>query len=151
MVRSHPWCLVKITNEPTIALEKMPRDGHWQPSNLLVPILHAAYDAVRLSASKPFNLQGLALEKSDAEYEAKNTWILRWTADISTNQHLSTVLYCDRTAKQCSILQFTMLSHSSPASAFLQCCVQFNYGKTRARVPPEHPVINGCRGVTETS
>ena len=85
MVRSHPWCLVKITNKPTIALEKMPRDGHWQPSNLLVPILHAAYNAVRFNESKPFNLQGLALEKSDAEYEAKNTWILRWTADISTN------------------------------------------------------------------
>ena len=63
----------------------MPPDGLWQPSNLLVPILHAAYNSGRLSASEPFDLQGLALEKCDAEYEAKDTWILRWTADISTN------------------------------------------------------------------
>ena len=52
----------------------------------------------------------------------------------SANQHLSTVLYCDQTAKQYSTLQLTVLGHSSLASAFLQYCVQFNYWKNRAGV-----------------
>ena len=79
----------KFSGDRFDGLEKMPRDGHWQPSSPLVPILRAASNSVRLSASKPFNLQGLALEKSDPEYEAENTWIPRRTADISIDGRIS--------------------------------------------------------------